>query len=199
MSKNMVIILNGVPRSGKSSIAKIIQNTFEGKWINLGVDQTMATLPQNLLPGIGLRPGGERPDLEDDIVKLYKLMYMNVSNHCDLGYNVVVDVGHHDNYSKSLNILKQSAQILENYKVYFIGIKCTTEEVMNRRRLTWNQSFENDKLAKNQVSLWQEAVHNSINYDLVLQTDLLSSQECAEKIHELIQNLVLPHSFKTLI
>lgn len=33
-----IIILNGAPRSGKSSIARAIQEGFEGPWINLGVD-----------------------------------------------------------------------------------------------------------------------------------------------------------------
>lgn len=59
-----IILLNGAPRSGKSSIAAVIQNTFPGIWINLGVDNYMKTIPQSLQPGIGLRPGGERPDME---------------------------------------------------------------------------------------------------------------------------------------
>ena len=31
-----IVILNGAPRSGKSSIAAVIQDTFEGPWVNLG-------------------------------------------------------------------------------------------------------------------------------------------------------------------
>ena len=57
-----IILLNGAPRSGKSSIAAVIQNTFPGIWINLGVDNYMKTIPQSLQPGIGLRPGGELPE-----------------------------------------------------------------------------------------------------------------------------------------
>ncbi len=33
-----IIILNGAPRSGKSSIVAVIQETFDGPWMNLGVD-----------------------------------------------------------------------------------------------------------------------------------------------------------------
>jgi chloramphenicol 3-O phosphotransferase len=33
-----IVILNGTPRSGKSSIAAVIQATFDGLWMNLGVD-----------------------------------------------------------------------------------------------------------------------------------------------------------------
>lgn len=59
-----IVILNGTPRSGKSSIAAAIQNTFEGVWMNLGVDWFKQMTPNRYQPGIGLRPGGERPDLE---------------------------------------------------------------------------------------------------------------------------------------
>lgn len=30
-----IVILNGAPRSGKSSIATVIQDTFDGLWMNL--------------------------------------------------------------------------------------------------------------------------------------------------------------------
>lgn len=33
-----IIILNGAPRSGKSSIVQAVQESFEGPWMNLGVD-----------------------------------------------------------------------------------------------------------------------------------------------------------------
>ena len=52
-----IIILNGAPRSGKSSIAAVIQKTFDGLWMNLGVDRFMQMTPARYLPGIGLRPG----------------------------------------------------------------------------------------------------------------------------------------------
>ena len=53
----MIIILNGSPRSGKSSIAKAMVG-----WTNLGVDHWREhRTPEEFQPGIGLRPGGERP------------------------------------------------------------------------------------------------------------------------------------------
>ena len=33
-----IVVLNGAPRSGKSSIVRAIQSTFEAPWVNLGVD-----------------------------------------------------------------------------------------------------------------------------------------------------------------
>jgi chloramphenicol phosphotransferase-like protein len=94
-----IIILNGPPRSGKSSISAAIENTCEGVWMNLGVDQFKQMTPDRYQPGIGLRPGGERPDLEPLVVVLYGAMYEAIGAHSRLGLNVVVDVGHHDAYS----------------------------------------------------------------------------------------------------
>jgi chloramphenicol 3-O phosphotransferase len=36
-----IIILNGVPRSGKSSIVAVIQETVAGVWMNLDIDRFM--------------------------------------------------------------------------------------------------------------------------------------------------------------
>ena len=43
-----IIILNGTPRSGKTSIATVIQETFDGPWINLGVDGYKRMTPKTL-------------------------------------------------------------------------------------------------------------------------------------------------------
>lgn len=86
-----IVILNGAPRSGKSSIVAAIQARFEGVWVNVGVDRSMQMTPAQYLPGIGLRPGGERPDLEPVVVVLYAALYETIAAHSRLGLNVAVD------------------------------------------------------------------------------------------------------------
>jgi chloramphenicol 3-O-phosphotransferase len=39
--------------------------------MNMGVDRFMQMTPARYQPGIGLRPGGERPDLEPLVAILY--------------------------------------------------------------------------------------------------------------------------------
>ena len=95
-----IVILNGRLRSGKSSIVRAIQDTFDGPWMNLGVDVYVREItPERFRPGIGLRPGGERPDLETLIPTFYLALYDSMAAHSRLGLNVVADLGHHDAYA----------------------------------------------------------------------------------------------------
>jgi len=69
------MILNGAPRSGKTSIVAAIQDTSDNVRMNLGVDRSMAMTPARYMPAMGLRPGGERPDLEALVPTLDYAMY----------------------------------------------------------------------------------------------------------------------------
>ena len=46
-------------------------------------------------------------DFEVIIPTLYQAMYESIAAHSRLGLNVVVDVGHHDNYATPRGILEQ--------------------------------------------------------------------------------------------
>lgn len=178
-----IIILNGAPRSGKSSIAAAIQETFAGLWINLGVDHSMRTTPARFQPGIGLRPGGERPDLEPIVVQLYAVLYASIAAHSRLGINVVVDVGHHDAYSRPLGILSACAQRLRGLPVLFVGVRCPLEVIMQRRVATgYNRDAETTVPLP--VLRWQEVVHDPGIYDLEVDTAHLCADECAERIRQ---------------
>jgi len=193
-----IVILNGTPRSGKSSIATMIQNTFDGVWINIGVDQFMQMTPKRYRPGIGLRPGGERPDLEPLIVILYRALYGAISVHSRLGLNVVVDVGHHDIYSVPLGILPDCARQLKDSPVLFVGVRCPIDVIMDRRRATWGVGDSDDGSIPKPVSLWQKAVHSPGIYDLEIDTSVFSPQACADLIRQRLRNGPPPSAFERL-
>jgi chloramphenicol 3-O-phosphotransferase len=132
-----VVILNGPPRSGKSSIAVAVQESFDDVWMNLGVDHFKQMTPARFQPGIGLRPGGERPELEPLVVRLYRAMYEAIATHSRLGINVVVDAVHHDAYSVPRQILRTCARQLQGLPVLFVGVRCPVEVALERRRATW--------------------------------------------------------------
>lgn len=180
-----IIILNGAPRSGKSSIARAIQETFDGVWMNLGVDGFMRMTPARYQPGIGLRPGGERPELEPLILVLYRAMYESIAAHSRLGLQVVVDVGHHDAYTVPRGILPACARILVGLPVLLVGVRCPVEVIMERRRATgWDTGDAAGAAVPRPVLLWQREVHTPGIYDLELDTSQLDPAACAAAIRK---------------
>jgi chloramphenicol 3-O phosphotransferase len=194
-----IIILNGAPRSGKSSIVAVIQETFDGLWMNLGVDRFMQMTPPRYLPGIGLRPGGERQDIEPLVPILYSAMYESIAAHSRLGLNVVVDVGHHDAYAIPRGILADSVRRLNGLPVLFVGVCCPIEVIMERRQKTGGKvGSAADSLMPHPVQLWQREVHIPGIYDLEVDTSLLSPGACAEVIRQHLANIPAPPAFQRL-
>jgi chloramphenicol 3-O phosphotransferase len=177
-----VVVLNGVPRCGKTSIAHAMQEGSAERWLNLGVDTAADWLPDRLRPGIGLRPGGERPDLEDAVVLLYRGLFEAIAAHVQRGFNVVVDVGLHESYARPLPILSDSAQRLSEFPVLFVGVHCSPDVIWQRRGETWGQHREAaDESLLAAVARWPEAVH-AFGYDLEVDTSESSPLDCAERV-----------------
>jgi len=182
-----IVILNGAPRSGKSSIAAAIQEQFDGIWMNLGVDAFAGTVtPARYRPGIGLRPGGERPDLEAALPTMFAALYESIAAHSRLGLNVVADVGHHESYSRPLGILADCARRLSGLPVLFVGVRCPIDVIMQRREqdVAGRQYLKGSREdpVPEPVRRWQEAVHAHGQYDLEVDTSVLSPTQCAETI-----------------
>ncbi len=194
-----IIILNGAPRSGKSSIVAVIQDTFDGLWMNLGVDRLMQMTPARYLPGIGLRPGGERQDIEPLVPILYAALYESIAAHSRLGLNVVVDVGHHDAYAIPRGILPACARRLSGLPVLFVGVRCPIETIMERRCTTgWNVGHSADAPVPQPVHLWQREVHIPGIYDLEVDTSVLGPAECAAVIQQYLDHGPTPSAFQRL-
>ncbi|MEZ2222236.1 chloramphenicol phosphotransferase CPT family protein [Rhizobium sp. RCC_161_2] len=201
-----IIILNGAPRSGKSSIAAAIQAGFDGPWMNLGVDTYVRhATPQRYRPGIGLRPGGERPDLEPLVPRFYAALYASIAAHSRLGLNVVAEFGHHDAHSRPLGILADCARQLAGLPVLFIGVRCPIEIIMQRRlaegpeRRGTYVGVSADEPIPAPVLAWQEEVHRPWIYDLEVDTSVRSAEACAEEIKRLIERGVSrPTAFERL-
>lgn len=177
-----IVILNGAPRSGKSSIVRAIQETFDGLWMNVGVDVARLTTPSRAQPGIGLRPGEAAHPAAPFVSVLYAALYESVAAHSRLGLHVVVDVGHHD-----VEILADSARRLAGLPVLFVGVHCPLEVIMERRRSSEPGSYataERDEPVPPPVLLWQAEVHAGWTYDLELDTSLLTAEECAAAIEQ---------------
>jgi chloramphenicol 3-O phosphotransferase len=135
-----------------------------------------------------LRPGGERPDLEDDVVLLYAGLFAAVATLSRLGLDVVVDVGLHDRYSRPLGIFEQVAMRLEETRAYLVGVRCPLEVIMARRDEGTPEGSAQYLTTPPGGSIpepvvrWQEAVHTPGVYDVEVDTSVASPTECAATI-----------------
>jgi len=191
-----IVILNGAPRSGKSSIARALQAT-DGLWLNFGVDAMMAMTPEHLRPGIGLRPGGERPDLEPVVRELYGVLFAQLAATVHAGVDVVSDLGLHDDYAAPFDPLADAVQRLAGLPVLFVGVRCPIEIVMARRNADPRGGYyaAGDGVPA-PVARWQDAVHRGHAYDLELDTALLTPEQCAAAIVTALQTPPKPTAFE---
>lgn len=187
------MILNGPSRSGKTSIARAMQEAADGVWMNLGMDLHVEATPPRYRPGVGLRPqrvtgpvrepGRVRLEVLEDLVPaLYAALYDSVASHARAGLNVVTDIYHHDHYTRPLPILRDCARRLRGLPVLFVGVRCPIDVIWQRREATWGQTRDGvDDGTRLAVELAQQAAA-SHDYDLELDTSNLTSEGCAEAI-----------------
>lgn len=189
-----IVVLNGAPRSGKSSIAIAMQERLQGIWINLGVDVYQQTSPPTIQPSIGLRPGGERPDIEAHLPVLFAALYESVAAHSRLGLNVVVDIGHHDAYSKRLHLLADSLNRLEGPPVLVVGVRCPLSVIIERRNCTQPGrdgiyvQGNGDSRVPMPILAWQHEVHIPGVYDLEVDTSELSPVAAAMLVETMLRD-----------
>ncbi|GGD94872.1 chloramphenicol phosphotransferase [Aureimonas endophytica] len=183
-----IVVLNGAPRSGKTSLARAMQQSLDGIWIHLGTDVMMAAIPERLRPGIGLRPGGERPDLEPRLPRLYAALYDTLAAHSRQGFDVVTDLGHHDHYSRPLGILPACARRLAGLPAFLIGLRAPLAAILERRRAAGGPYLApaDGEPVPAPIALWQEAVHQPGLYDLELDTARLAPEAAAQAVGRLL-------------
>jgi chloramphenicol 3-O phosphotransferase len=175
------------------SIATAMQEAYDGPWMNLGVDVFARVTPPWYRPGIGLRPGAQRPEVELLIPALYAALYDSVAAHARHGLNVVVDVGHHEGYSRRLGLLAEAARRLAGLPVVFVGVHCPLDVIMERRASAQGGRdgvYETSGplgAVPAAVRRWQEEVHRGHLYDLEVDTSRLSPPECAQVIFQNLQ------------
>lgn len=200
-----IVVLNGAPRSGKSSIVAAIQDWDDGPWMNLGVDvHVRHVTPPRYRPGIGLRPGGERPELEPWVPVFYAALYESIAAHSRLGLNVVSDLGIHDAYSAPLGILRDCARRLLGLPALLVGVRCPVEEIMRRRR-AGQAGREGEYVAGSAdqpvpepVLRWQREVHLPGIYDIEVDTAVLSPAGCAAAIRRRLDDPAPLSAFRRL-
>ena len=177
-----VVLLNGVSRAGKSTLARAVQTSVPGVWMHLGRDAHKACTPPIRQPGVGLRPGRNHvsSELERCVPILYAALYESIAAHARFGLDVVVDETFHDSYTRPYGILEACAQRLAGLDTLFVGVLCPIEVIWERRARTWGQvPGQRTQDVVEAVELAQKATHAHRGYDLEFDTSVMSPDECA--------------------
>ncbi len=169
-----VVVLHGAPRSGKTSIAAAVASLDPGRsWVALGVETSRAATPTALQPGLGLRPGGERPDIEAALPGLTAELFEEVAAASRTGRAVMVDVGLHEAHSRPLGLWAVAADRLAGLPSWLVAVQADADEVRRRRAAT-GYPTDDDAVAR-----WQAAVPDDGPYDLGVDTTTATPEGCA--------------------
>ena len=191
-----IVVLNGAPRAGKTSIAAAIQETFDGVWMHFGVDAVKERMtPARYQPGIGLRPGEADHPVASLVPLFYAALYDAIAAFSRAGLNVVADTGHHDSV-----VLADCARRVAGLPALFVGVRCPLEVVLERRRGTWGPEAAGppDAPVPPPILAWQHEVHAHGLYDLEVDTSVLAPEESAEAIRRRLEEGPPPTAFDRL-
>jgi chloramphenicol 3-O phosphotransferase len=196
-NSDMIILLNGTSSSGKTTVAKILQEKYEGVLLLYGID----TLVQTAFP-----EKCDYPPYDEQAIKatfrevdghphatltvmpyiypVYRAAVEFCRNLSERGYDLIVDEVLFD-----AGRVTQYFEVLDREKVYFIGIKPERDVVVQREK------DRGDRVPGLAAGLYDAAYHPLFSYDLTLDTGVLTPEEAADKILAYIAQNDSPQGF----
>ncbi len=168
ISNDVVVILNGTSSSGKSSIAKKIQEQLDLPIMHAQVDHFL-----ELFNFESFKTGVESLEA---VKTGFSLFENSIENMCKTKYPILIDT-----VFERAEYFQGTINAIHNRVIYLIGIHCPVIELNIREK---NRGDRRIGLAGEQFSL----VHENMSYDFEVDTSIHSPAECASKIIEFINN-----------
>lgn len=183
---SIIIILMGVSSSGKTSVAKEIQNQASDKYLLVGFDHAVESLDKKYWPGGAhekegfyyeqVNTGkGEFPELRHGPVgaKFLHDMMSEMIEHANNGNNLIVDFVMSDEEKATLIGSCKGSTILQ------VGIKPPLEEVIRREKARGDRKVGIAEAA-------YENFYKGKTFDIMIDTNELSPSMTAERILKLL-------------
>ncbi|MGD7043122.1 chloramphenicol phosphotransferase CPT family protein [Jeotgalibacillus proteolyticus] len=173
MEKGMIIVLNGVSSSGKSTLAKEITKllpdffAFSVDDYDLVIEKMEDRDNERLIP-----------------VETEYFYYRNVAMFSDRGINLILDQILHDPLT-----LKNFYSALNNYPIFFVGVHCPVDELKRR------EQYREDRRIGQAISQLN-FVHQQEFYDVEINTSTNSMIECAKEIVDRLESITPLVGFK---
>lgn len=175
MKQGRVILINGASSSGKTSIVKALQASFEEPYLDAGLDRFLWMLPGRYL---------DRP-LWDDVLGLattagqtgHQLvlgMHRAIGALARAGNNVVAD-----HVLVESSWVSDCAASLADLDAWLVGVYCPLEVLIEREGTRADRTL-------GQAQAQHKLVHQFAVYDLEVDTSVLAPDQCAQAIRRAI-------------
>jgi chloramphenicol 3-O phosphotransferase len=180
-----ILFINGTSSSGKTSLVKLLQNDLPEPYLDMGIDRFIWMLPSRYL---------DRPLWDDVLGKadhsgtlgliLFSGMHHAIAAAAGRGLNIIAD---HVLVEKPW--VEECTRLFADKNAYLIGLQCPLEVLEQREK-------ERKDRTLGQARLQFDIIHKHVIYDLVLDTSLLSPEECVVQVNERLK--LPPDAFKRI-
>lgn len=165
-----VIVLNGGSSSGKSSIARCLQEVLPGPWLSLGVDDLIEALPPSLTgSGAGITFGQHGEVAVDDRYREAEAAWMTgVAAMARAGARIIFD----DVFLGGGASQQRVRGYLAGLEVLWAGVRCDAGIASGR------EAARGDRVTGMAASQ-AEIVHQGVVYDVEVDTGHARPLDCA--------------------
>ena len=202
MTQGNIIFLNGTSSSGKTSIAKALQEIMDGFYIHTGIDHFLDAAPDKIhVSSDGINPStaegflwvrsnGDNHVSELRVgpaaLRLWVGMHVAAAALAATGNDVIIDDVIFDS-----RVLQEAVNRLYLFNVLFVGVRCPFEIAEGREQARGNRT-------QGLVQAHYDLVHAHGIYDLEVDTSTLTPMECAKQIKDRLENETPPDALRRL-
>ncbi len=180
-----VILLNGASSAGKTSLAKCLQAIMDGPYLHVPVDSFAAMAPGPEKVG---EPGS--PEWQAAFNRLLTGFHRSLAALAGAGNNLIVDHVLVQGVEPEW-WLRECVEALTPFRAYLVGVHCPLAELQRREQARGDR---NAGLAEFQWS----RVHRHGVYDLEVDTSVLSPEQCALAVKEMVEREGEPQALASL-
>ncbi|KAB2329531.1 chloramphenicol phosphotransferase [Cytobacillus depressus] len=172
-----VIILNGGSSSGKSTIAKCLQNLLPTPWLRFSIDDLIDAMPDAMLKAdSGIKFGDDGSVSPGTEFRTLEFAWMHgIGEKVRRGAQVIIE----DVFISGVEACNRWEVSLEGLQVLWVGVFCDPTVASARER------ERGDRVTGMAVSQ-ATTVHVGIHYDIIVDTTKTSPEECARIIRQRI-------------
>ena len=183
MKNGHVIFLNGTSSSGKTTIAKALQEKLTEPYMYVSIDNYFHMYPERFF-----RPTSEQESkvLERIIPAVVSGLHRSVAALAQAGNNVLVD-----NLLQDEGSLEECVGLWVGLDVLFVGVKCPLKITEQREKKRGDRTIGTARFQF-------ELVHAHNIYDIEIDTSRLTVDECIGRILEVRNERPIESAFQEL-